>query len=231
MLEFVREMASERQLRLLAAACHRRIFHLLEDQPICRKTLEFAERFADGLATTTELRGHAWGKPANAFSAVLYKALDAAENSLDFASGTVREAVLRRDATLYARYEQAFDAAFATYSLKEARHIATAQMPSEWIGRGNAARDEEQAAQCMLMREIFGPLPFRSIQIDRSRLALEVVRLAQRIYDYRAFNLLPALAEAIAGGAGDNLEVLSHIQHASEHVKGCWALDLLLEKH
>jgi hypothetical protein len=57
MLESLRGKTSDRKLRLLPVACHRRIWHLLEDKAISRKTLVFAERFADGRAKTNELLG------------------------------------------------------------------------------------------------------------------------------------------------------------------------------
>jgi hypothetical protein len=231
MLECLRGKASERKLRLLAVACHRRIFHLLNDSPSSRKTLEFAERFADGLATTTELRGSAWGKPGEAFSTVLYKSWDAAENSLLFAAGRIRDTTLRAaDAPLFKEWQEAFLAEFKTYSGHGAMQTADALMPAEWVAKGNAARADEQAAQCALIREIFRSLPFRSIKIDRSGLAPEVVSLAERIYADGAFRLLPALAHALEGGTCDNAEILDHFRQTSPHVKGCWALDLLLEK-
>jgi hypothetical protein len=227
MLEFLRDRASERKLRLLAVACHRRIFQHLKDPPASRKTLEFADRFADGLATTTELRGHAWGKPGGAFSTVLYKAFDAAHNSLELAAETVRSSVLQHDPVLYKDYQDAFYAAFRIYSPGGSRRIAEAQMPSEWIAAGNAARAEEHVAQSALIREIFGPLPFRLLEFDRSRLVPDVVNLAQRIYGDSDFRLLPALSHALEGGA-QNAEILDHMRQTSSHVKGCWALDLLL---
>jgi hypothetical protein len=47
MLESLKGKASDRKLRLFACVCHKRIWHLLTDKKICRKTIEFAERFAD----------------------------------------------------------------------------------------------------------------------------------------------------------------------------------------
>jgi hypothetical protein len=52
MLEVLREKASDRQLRLFACACCRRIWHLLTE-PYCQAVV-VAERFADGLAAAVE---------------------------------------------------------------------------------------------------------------------------------------------------------------------------------
>jgi hypothetical protein len=61
MLESLREggMASEtRKLRLFAAACCRRAWHLLDAG--CRALVELSERFADGSASEEELRAGVW---------------------------------------------------------------------------------------------------------------------------------------------------------------------------
>jgi hypothetical protein len=112
MLKLLRETASERKLRLFACACLRRILHMLTDKHISRRTIEFAERFADGLATKNDLHGNAWGESGEAFPAVHWKAWDAAENSADYGTGMVRKAVLASDEEKYRAWENAWDKAW-----------------------------------------------------------------------------------------------------------------------
>lgn len=109
MLEFLRGKASDRKLRLFAVACCRRIWHLVSDKPISRNTLDFAERFADGLATRNELHGQAWGKAGSVFEVVQRKAWDAAAGSVQFGARTVKGAVLRLDTDLFKAWENSFD--------------------------------------------------------------------------------------------------------------------------
>jgi hypothetical protein len=54
MLDHMRGRISDRKLRLFAVACCRQVWHLLPDEQ-CRRAVEIAERYADGLARKKEL--------------------------------------------------------------------------------------------------------------------------------------------------------------------------------
>jgi hypothetical protein len=82
---------------------------------------------------------------------------------------------------------------------------------------------------CKLIRDLFQN-PFRNIMVGSARLAPNVVTLAQAIYDDRAFDRLPLLADALEEAGCDNQEILDHCRSNNEHVRGCWVVDLILGK-
>ena len=51
--------------------------------------------------------------------------------------------------------------------------------------------------------------------------------LAQAIYDRRAFDLLPDLADALEVAGCNNADILAHCRQPGPHVRGCWPVDLL----
>lgn len=80
-----------------------------------------------------------------------------------------------------------------------------------------------------LIHDIFGN-PFRPVNIDPSWLTSTVVVLASGIYQDRAFDRMPILADALQDAGCDNEGILSHCRGDSTHVRGCWVVDLLLGK-
>jgi hypothetical protein len=55
-----------------------------------------------------------------------------------------------------------------------------------------------------------------------------VVALATGIYDEKAFDRLPILADALTDEGCNSDEFLEHLRGPGPHVRGCWALDLIL---
>jgi hypothetical protein len=93
----------------------------------------------------------------------------------------------------------------------------------------NVAADVETAAQLYLLRDIFGN-PFRPAALASSWLTSTVVALARGIYEDRAFDRMPILADALQDAGCDNEDVLTHCRGPGPHVRGCWVVDLVLGK-
>jgi hypothetical protein len=78
-----------------------------------------------------------------------------------------------------------------------------------------------------LFQELFGN-PFRPVKRLKSWLTTDVRLLASGIYDEKAFDRLPILADALQDAGCTNNDILTHCRSGREHVRGCWALDLIL---
>ncbi len=90
----------------------------------------------------------------------------------------------------------------------------------------------EGEAQADLIRCIISN-PFHPVTINPSWLAWNggtVVKLAQGIYDDRAFDRLPSLADALEDAGCDNTGILSHCRGKGPHARGCFPVDLILGK-
>jgi hypothetical protein len=87
--------------------------------------------------------------------------------------------------------------------------------------------ESEQKRQSHIFRDIFGN-PFRPIALDPRWLTASVVDLARAVYDERAFERMPILADALMDGGCDNDDIFNHCRGGGPHVRGCWVVDLLL---
>jgi hypothetical protein len=204
MLAFLRGSASERKLRLFAVACCRRSMTLLLPfLGVYREGMggaAVAERYADGSATAEDL-------------VEARRRLDAARNDRhgapDFATARRTEELdLTADAALW--------------DMREA---------------GASLRSEEQR-QASFLRDLFGnpfrpspPLPPAVLRWNDGT----VRRLAQAIYEGRQMpegildaGRLGILADALLDAGYDDEGLLAHLRSAGPHVRGCWAVDVIL---
>jgi hypothetical protein len=221
MLEFLRGKASDRKLRLFAVACCRRIWNLLPDEA-CRQAVEVAERFADGMCGEQELQ---------AATDAAYHSAEENENAIAGQSFAAQAGIyFARRAAAYAAIPSAHEAGVCA-----ARRLHTAAVGA--AGDPNTHRTARQAASAdvcqyriTLLRDIFGPPCFRPVDSDSSWRTEIVTNLAQAIYSDKAFDRLPILADALEEAGCTNAELLSHCRGRGPHVRGCWALDLVLGK-
>jgi hypothetical protein len=203
--------ASGRKLRLFSVACARRFVHLSQDER-SRRAVEVAEQSADGLVTSRK-RGSA------------YRA------AKDVALGASHEYQNARHACAYSAHANPWAAASGA--------CGNGQMAAGFSsGRGHDAglRREEQRPQCLLLCDIFGN-PFRPATCDPSCRTSAVTALAQATYDERdeaSGHLDPArlavLSDALEEAGYVDTSLLEHLRSPGPHVRGCFALDLVLGK-
>jgi hypothetical protein len=119
------------------------------------------------------------------------------------------------------------------YFATEAEAARAAEKVAREDERVAAAWTEQLARLAALVRDIFGPLPFRRVAVEPSWLTWNsgaVAKLARAIYDGRALERLPVLADALEEAGCTNVDILNHCRQPGDHLRGCWVLDLLLGK-
>jgi hypothetical protein len=94
--------------------------------------------------------------------------------------------------------------------------------PSRW--------EAEWQAQCVLLRDLFGPLPFLPVAIAPSWRTTHVLEVAQSIYDNWAFDRMLELGQSLYQVGCNDREILRHCVWSEEHARGCWVVDLVLAK-
>lgn len=83
-----------------------------------------------------------------------------------------------------------------------------------------------------LLLELMGP-PFQDAAIDPAIMAWNggaVMVVAQAIYNERAFDRMPVLADMLEEAGCTDVAILEHCRTSEAHVRGCWVLDALLAK-
>ena len=96
-----------------------------------------------------------------------------------------------------------------------------------WHRAWQAAWEAARATQAGLMRCVYGN-PFRPAAFDPRWRTADVTGLARGIYEDRASDRLPILADALMDAGCDQEDLLAHCRSEGPHVRGCWAVDLVL---
>ena len=235
MLLFLQGKTSSRKLALFALACCRRVWHILPEHRHGRELIEASEQFLDGQEaawTAIETRygpedGWDWYMDCHRIGDPAGAAVEAAHTSGDRARQLAQEtaksaALVVEEAAQYAAPKPPNAVRLTGDALLNAgRKVReTAQ----------AARREEEAVQCRLLDDLFGPLPFGPVSVSQSWLTDAVVGLARQMYEVRDFRQMPLLGEALKQSGCRDTVILNHCCQAREHVRGCWVVDLLLGK-
>jgi hypothetical protein len=103
----------------------------------------------------------------------------------------------------------------------------------QWHAAWTKAERDEAALHAGLLRCLYGN-PFRAPpRIDPAWRAWNggtAAKLARGIYADRAFDRSPPLADALEDAGCADAALLGHLRGPGPHVRGCWAVDLLLGK-
>jgi hypothetical protein len=233
MLEFVRDKTRARKLRLFAVACCRRHPDQVAEAGAA-SALEQAEWLADGLlwsgpAADLAVAGgepvevdsremFAWAVSGaldgNAFWGAARAALYAADLS-DIFHG---DASVRDDLCGYLRC--IFGGLFPRPAPRSRPGLTSALVGVVKAFAGSPLR----AAQADGTSEVTV-----TARVNQEWRTSTTVSLAQAIYEDRAFDRLPILADALEEAGCDNTDLLAHCRGDGPHVRGCWVVDLLLE--
>jgi hypothetical protein len=126
---------------------------------------------------------------------------------------------------------------FGRYPRKKRQIAAEAQ---QWVERGenmlvgiNERKAREAATRsrkafARTLHDIVGN-PFRPVAFDPRWKTADVVALARGIYEERAFERMPLLADALMDAGCADERVIAHCREPGAHYRGCWVVDAVLD--
>jgi hypothetical protein len=149
-----------------------------------------------------------------------------------------RFASLRRstDATLQARYrtlllphEDAHWEGDPRFKIDDAVFYATMGHVFGCCYCDKEDRETHSPREAALLRELLGN-PFRPAVIAPAWRTPTVMALATVTREERAFDTMPILADALEEAGCTDTDILEHLRSPGPHVRGCWALGLVLAR-
>jgi hypothetical protein len=240
--------ASDRKLRLFAVACCRRIWPLLVEES--RRAVEVAERCADGDVSKEEIEScwrEAYRIEERAKSAEIDAELE--EHYADtvrycsfmvaeFAARAARKALwlkpnppeLKHDRPEGSHYwvqavigRLAMSGICAAFESKERYASMSVRLPGK-----NGAELAEGAQQAGLLQCLFRNPHEPAPTFVAAWRTPDAIALATSMYGGRDFVQMPDLFEALVAAGCADPNILEHFRSRSEHVRGCWVVDLIL---
>jgi hypothetical protein len=177
----------------------RLVWHLMTDWH-CRRAIEVAEQFADGIASAEELAAAREVVRWRDRHTVSYLAHNLAREYIHVGDMRLVSPLWLKDHARGAGGESA-EAAIEAQLVMLLRDIGgnpfqTHKVPPAWLAWND-----------------------RTVPV-----------IATFIYRDRDFERLPILADALEDAGCDNADLLAHCRGPGPHVRGCWVVDLLLGK-
>jgi hypothetical protein len=198
----------DRKLRLFAAACCR--FALpIGSIDILGRLVEASEAYADRLSTYEELAA----VYDSTIGLASFRELSAVQSAAAIACASWSASANRY-------LSCAMELAEVMISSRPREHQTSPSLSSlHWAWRKLAN----------ILREIVGN-PLRPVTFDPRWRTSDVIGLARAIYDERAFERMPILADALMDAGCEDEQIIGHCRADSPHVRGCWVVDLILGK-
>ena len=213
-----------RKFYLFLAEIGRRLRHLMTD-PGPVKMIDFCEQCAEGQITEWELSDlsdeHRPDSEAESYAA------NVADSLYSFVADRYK---VSTRSVFYAADVFAFLAAVEAGLLPPQVQWHEEIEPVIEQPAFAAIRDATRLEWGALVRDIYGPNPFRAPAFDRNWRTADVMNMAGRIYDERDFAALPVAADALEDAGCTDANILGHLRCPGPHVRGCWAVDLILGK-
>jgi hypothetical protein len=202
-----RRAGKDRQLRLFACACARRVWGRLDGT--ARDAIATAERVADGQASASDL------------GAIYHAALEAWRDVGHAWAGIVATGL-----------------AVANEEPSKAALYASTAAPDVNAPSGTPARKKAMAAERQVLLALFHDVignPFRPVVVCADWRTPTLDSLAQAGYAERDRSSgqldpirLAILADALEDAGCTDAAILAHLRSPGPHMRGCWALDLVL---
>ena len=205
MLKFLQDFGARRKLQLFVCGMCRKAWPLITES-VLRCAVEVSERYADGKVEAVE------------FDNVVNSAW---ETTGDFLVGE-EEHRANWAATWSVTINNKWFAELAVASLLQEPWSAEQY-------KGIVAYPELRLLYVELLRDIFGN-PFRPVTVLPEWRTSTVLALATGIYEEKAFDRMPILADALQDAGCSNEDILDHCRGPGPHVRGCFLIDLILGK-
>jgi hypothetical protein len=231
MLLAIRDVVSERKMRLFAIACCRRIWDRITD-PRSRAAVEFAEQHVEVNVVRRRERP-AVEKAAREACQEADEARQRSRNQPDHITRMIDSGACHAALTTLG--------SGGWFTADEASRYSSYVIEWQWA-RDNGgdpfvwdptSREVAFRQQLPLLHDIFAN-PFRPPPpLSPAVLAWNdgtVRKLAQAIYDEGTFDRLPVLADALEDAGCADAALVAHCRGPGPHVRGCWAVDVILGK-
>jgi hypothetical protein len=228
MIKFLDGRASPRKFRLFAVACCRRLWDFL-DEDHARPALEAAVRCADGELAVRDL-WELWQSKERSLDQKFYDRIAQTSGAPLHAVGQALSAIGQTMGE--AGWLHVTNCVRSAASAKAIFQLKDRDLRLEFPDDGEVVAPfavAEMQEQVVLLKEVFGD-PFHSVPADAPWVTPTVVALSKGIYEDRGFDRLPILADALEDAGCDSADMIAHCRQPSQHVLGCWVVDLLSGK-